>query len=152
VWDRRPSLFDEEWSWPARVLFPYAVSSNDEQRGCAKPTRAEACLAPKASWKRSECKTHQGSKKSPGTWRKEKRTRAYNRRCVAEQGWAGCDQTSLLSHSCGTTPPCFTLTLSYLMLAASALSREGEVAHPEVDCNGLLPSLMLKRWGVACRI
>ena len=42
------------------MLFPYVVSSDDEQHGCAKSTCDEACLAPEASWKRSECKTHQG--------------------------------------------------------------------------------------------
>jgi len=90
-------------------LPPCFVSSDDEQRGCAKPNGDEDCLAPEALWKRSECKNHQGSEKSLGTWGKEKRTRAYNRRGVAEQGWAGCDRTSLLSHSRGTTAPGFAM-------------------------------------------
>jgi hypothetical protein len=135
-----------------RVLFPYVVSSGDEHRGCAKLTRDESCLTLEASWKRSECKTHQCSKKSLGTRCKDKCTRAYSRREVAEKGLVDCDQTSLLSHSCGTATPGFSLNLPYLMLAVLDLSREGEVAHPKVYCNGLLPLLMLNRWGVACCI
>jgi hypothetical protein len=67
-------------------------------------------------------------------------------------GNANYDQTSFLSHSCGTTTPGFALTLPYLMLAVPTLSCKGEVAHPEVYCNGLLPSLMLNRWGAAYHI